>query len=165
MLITAIPSGLACIGVLFVFPNSRHLKKFKYNYIIAYIAFSDFCTSVGMAIGLQKDNTFGCWAQVLLTNACPLWSIFWTNVIAFKVLQFQRYQSTQPEVMEISVYVHAVVWVLPIVLTFLILTTNTWGCAPEEGGECWCFIGERSDTPEWASTFWGMVSIYRVIII
>jgi hypothetical protein len=54
--------------------------------------------------------------------------------------------------------VHLVCWVLPVILSFLPLTTNKFGPLNKRSGMC--FIDERADSPPWAVTFWVVVSFY-----
>ena len=146
------------LAVLTTFSSVSSLRKHEYNYVIIYIAFSDLCSSVGIAIGLQESGSVGCNLQTLLTNICPLWSIFWTTTIALYVVKLAvETNNNRSEPQKIYLQTHLVIWILPVVLTLLILTTNSFGC-PESNSTCWCFVGQRQDSPHWTMQFWYYVS-------
>lgn len=119
-------------------------------------------TAVGLMIGVSEDGSMACWWQAILTNICPLWSIFWSTMIIFSVICFLRDPKTRTE--PISLYTHIVCWLLPVLLTFLILSTNKFGCYDGEE-ECWCFIADRENSGKWLTQFWGIVSFYMWIWI
>jgi hypothetical protein len=62
---------------------------------------------------------------------------------------------------EIPLPTHLICWGIPILVTFLILTTNTFGCANDDDStECWCWISDRSNSPRWTNQFWVFFSFY-----
>lgn len=77
----------------------------------------------------MPNGTFACWFQDVTTNANNMSSAFWTTVIAYQlwvvVLKGQTIKDMR--------LFHAVCWVLPFVLCFLPLSTNTFGKSDDEG--------------------------------
>jgi hypothetical protein len=57
--------------------------------------------------------------------------------------------------------VHLICWGLPLVVTLLPLTTNTYGKMDDDS--VWCFITNRSGSPSWGVLVWEIVTFYSWI--
>ena len=163
MLFCGLASILMSSAVLITFSCFPTLRKYEYNYVIVYIAFSDLCAGIGIAIGLQNSGSIGCDIQTLLTHICPLWSIFWTTVIALYVVRLATSSHGRDEPPKIPLLTHYIVWISPIILNLLILTTNTYGC-PYQSTKCWCFVGELNISSEQTTKLWYLVSNFDFIL-
>jgi hypothetical protein len=149
-------SLFASFLVIFLYLTSYDLRKTTFHTIIACVCLCDFFTSIGLLVGFPEKDTFACWIQALLINIFPVSSVFWITLISFMLYMnvFRRDYVTEL----LSWKVHFVCWVLPVVLSFLPLTTNKFGPLNERNGMC--FIDERGDSPAWGLTFWVVVSFY-----
>jgi hypothetical protein len=52
---------------------------------------------------------------------------------------------------------HAVCWILPIVLTVLPFTTNTYG---QSDDGFWCFVSSRPGSPDWGIVTWDIFAFF-----
>lgn len=121
-----------------------------------YISICSIFNSIGICIGLPRNGTIECYLQAFLTNAFPLSVIFWTTAIAYMVFCIiHKAQKIKVD----SKPLWAATFVLPVVLTLLPLTTETYG-SPEE--DDWCFVKERasSSSPPWTTLFWSIFCFY-----
>lgn len=152
-----IPSLLSLIGTLTVmitiaaFPK---LRKLRYAEIVMYISINDFLASTGTILG-PKTTSAGCWYQGLVTNYNYLTAIFWTNVIAY---QLYAIVVKNDEAVKSLGRFHAVCWFVPLIVTLLPLSTNTYGEADDNSG--WCFIADRPSSPTYGVLLWIILSFY-----
>lgn len=149
---------ISCISssyviILYFFYKSLH--KSIYNKVIYYISICNFFVSLGGSFGYVHEDTFICYLQTILTNIFPLSSVFWVTVLIYLFLTLI---TTQQSINNLNYSIHIFCWLLPILLTFLPLTTNSFGVIDGEIG--WCWLDERSNTPKWSSFFWNLVSFY-----
>ena len=56
------------------------------------------------------------------------------------------------------IMVHCVCWGVPLLVTLLPLTTNTYGKNNDESP--WCFISNRSGSPSWGILVWDLCSFF-----
>jgi hypothetical protein len=189
-IIGIISTSVCILSLLLYFlliPASRRNALIQ---VCAYVTFGDLVSSSGLIFGFSNDRTHICKAQAFLTNLGPLWSIFWTIRISIIVMQIiykcPQPSPTTPTILinsttgltsnlshnpisnsinsrehdlESSIFWHLFCWVWPLILTLLILTTNRYGC----GGNadlCWCFIGNRTNSPHWTQAFWTITAFY-----
>ena len=188
-IIGIISSSVSILSLLLYFlliPSSRRNPLIR---VCSYVTFGDLVTSSGLIFGFSNDRTHICRAQAFLTNIGPLWSLFWTlriSILVMKIIykNFQpvttpptttkrfsfssgnslpqlasRRPTTLANELESSFFCHLFCWIWPLILTLFILTTNRYGC----GGNadvCWCFIGDRSDSPNWTQAFWTIAAFY-----
>ena len=91
------------------------------------------CTDAHAVIlaGLPNNGTVECYIQAFLTNAFPLATIFWTTTIAYMVFCI-IYKSRKIDVNSKEILL--VTFALPVVLTLLPLSTETYGSPENEGG-------------------------------
>jgi len=147
-------SAFSSLLMIISYMRMKGIRK-MYDRMICNIAVSNLFGSIGIAIGLTQNGTVQCYTQALLTNIFPISSVFWTTVIAY-VLYTVVSSSTSLDVL--SPYVSIWCWVVPVLLTLLPLTTNTYGTLGEEYG--WCFIEKTSSTPKHATVIWVILSFY-----
>jgi disulfide bond formation protein DsbB len=152
-----IPSVFSLFGtalVIITFVIFERLRKLRYAEIVFYIAINDFIASIGTVMGTYH-NSIECWYQGLATNFNYLVAIFWTNVIAYQL--YAIVVKNQECIKDMRRY-HMVCWLVPLVVTLLPLTTNTYGEADDNSG--WCFIAERPDSPSYGVLLWVILSFY-----
>ncbi len=58
----------------------------------------------------------------------------------------------------VVVTVHCICWGVPLLVTLLLLTTNTYG--KTNNNAPWCFIGNRSGSPSWGILVWALCSFF-----
>lgn len=148
---SAVGCGLIILTYLF-FPN---LRKLRYVELVFYVAINDLMASVGMALGPSENGSVECWYQGLSSTGNFLSSVFWTCLITYQVYEVVVNEGT---VITRMFYVHCFCWGMPILLTFIPLTTNTYNNPDDE--PTWCFVADRSDSPPWGQLFWFIASFY-----
>jgi hypothetical protein len=153
-------SAVSALIVIFVIGFSQELRSKTSCRLVLYVAISDFMTCCSGFSGLPHDGTSACWSQAILSNVFPLSSIFWTTVMAY-VLYLVVATSQELNVFNYKLY--GLCWGVPVFLTFLPLTTNTYGTIDSSTG--WCFLDKKSGTPSWATQFWVIISFYMWIWI
>jgi hypothetical protein len=155
MQICASISVVASFLVILLFIKTPRLLDSIFTKLIFYVAISDLCTSIGISLGYSYHGSIKCYAQGILTNVFPISGVFWTTVIAYQLATsiFQRRMVTK-----LSFQLHLFCWGLPVLVTFLPLTTNDIG--PEDGDRGWCFLKNRNDSPSWSLLFWTILSFY-----
>jgi hypothetical protein len=90
----------------------------------------------------------------IATNFNYLSSICWTTVLAYEIYCIVKFNVGIKSLTNF----HYICWILPLTVTLLPLSTNTY--ANPVDGSGWCFIGERADSPSWGLTFWVIMSFY-----
>jgi hypothetical protein len=148
-------SGIGCLIMIALFHLKSAIKVKKVNHIIYRIAICDLFASIGIALGEPRDRTVLCWIQSIMTSYFPLVSVFLTTLIAFILFAAIRKISLD-SVAQTKIYV--ICWVVPLILTFLPLSTNQYGNPGENKG--WCFLDTRKGSPNWTLSFWIVVSFY-----
>jgi hypothetical protein len=71
--------------------------------------------------------------------------------------------ASKSEVKFFSRRLHLACWLIPAILTFLPLSTNTFGNYNDSAGLC--FLDKHEGTPAWATSFWMLTSFYLWIFI
>lgn len=148
---SAVGCGLIVLTYLF-FPN---LRKLRYVELVFYVGVNDLMSSIGLALGPSPNGSVACWYQGLTSTGSFLSAIFWTNIITYQVYQVVVNEGA---VLKNMFYIHCVCWGLPLLLTFLPLTTNTYSNVDDE--ETWCFVADTSSSPPWSVLFWVVASFY-----
>jgi hypothetical protein len=186
-IISSAVSILSLVLYFILLPSSRRNPLIR---VCSYVTFGDLVSSSGLIFGFSNDRTNLCQAQAFLTNLGPLWSIFWTiriSIIVMKIIYKTPQSSRTPMTatirfsfssnpspaqitpipraspesdLESSFIWHLFCWVWPLILTLLILTTNRYGCAGSNVDLCWCFIANRSNSPDWTLAFWTIAAFY-----
>lgn len=157
-LLMSIFSILSCCCsflVLIIYLSSKTLKKSSHNEIIFYIGISDLLSSIGGSFGLVYENTIQCQVQAILTNIFPLSGIFWTTILVYIMIGIV---ANKKVVKVVTWKYHLIGWIIPIILTFLPLTTNRYGVLGGDRG--WCFFDRLDSTPKWTTLFWMIGSFY-----
>ena len=130
---SAIGCGLIVLTYL-LFPN---LRKLRYIELVFYVAVNDLMASIGMALGPSENGSPECWYQGMSSTGNYLSSVFWTALITYQVYEVVV---NEGKVVKSLYYAHIICWGLPILLTLLPLTTNTYSNPDDEN--TWCFVGE-----------------------
>lgn len=153
-------SAASCLLVIITILSSPRIRKRNYNIVILYITICDFISSLGEAVGTSVDGSYKCYVQAIITNIFPLSSILWTMMIAFMIVSFLRPQNVKRVNVDVTISFKAYIFCcgVPLVLTFLPLLTNVFGCNRDD--VCWCFLARTEQTPDWASKFWYIASFY-----
>jgi hypothetical protein len=150
--------SLSCFGsmsMIIVLLHSDDLRRNNlYKRVIFFIAVCDLFGGLAASLGLLHDKTSLCWFQAIMTNIFPLAGVFWTTVLAYLL---HRAITTRKAIVELPVVIYILCWILPVILTFLPLTTSRYGPEEDPG---WCFIADKSDSPKWSNTFWIIFSFY-----
>ena len=120
-----------------------------------YVAANDFIASIGIALGNQRDGSFGCYFQGIVTNFNYLSAIMWTTVICYQV---QLAIFTNGKIIAKMWPFHVLCWLIPLVTSMLVFTTNTYG--NDDDQDSWCFVTNSSQSPSWGQLFWEMGSFY-----
>jgi hypothetical protein len=160
MRVAATISCFACTVTITVFLLSVPLQRKVHNQIIFNIAVSEFFSAVGGLLGVSKNGSLQCDIQTFLTNYFPLTSIFWTTVIAYfllSLLDIPNAHSRQKKIMS-QTWLHVFCWGVPLVVTFLPLTTDKFGTF--DGKDGWCFLRPGSEYPNWTYEFWTIVAFF-----
>ena len=150
MKVTSAVSIFMCTAVLLtsIFPHLRNKHHIK---VVLYINLCNLISSTGSVLGFPKPGSGGCLYQGLATGIFPVASVFWTIVVSFTLFNIVVFNKT----FEISYMIHAVCWILPIILTFLPFINATYGSPNVNPG--WCFI--VSNDENWMY-FWFWFSFY-----
>lgn len=147
-------SAGACLTVIATYFLFADLRCLRFVELVFYVSINDMIASVGIALGKVQTGSFACWFQGLSTNINYLSSMFWTTVITVQIwLIVMRGTTLQDMGM-----IHLVCWVVPVVVSLLPLTTNTYG--NEGTNEDWCFISNRPDSPRYGILMWEILSFY-----
>mmetsp|Transcript_6189 Transcript_6189/g.10345 ORF Transcript_6189/g.10345 Transcript_6189/m.10345 type:complete len:411 (-) Transcript_6189:147-1379(-) len=150
-----IMSALGCSSIMLTYFLFPQLRQQRYTELVFYVAVNDLVASVGMALGPSKDSSAACWFQGLTTTYNYLSSIFWTTLIVYQV--YCIVVSNQCVFKYMAGY-HLLCWGLPLLLTFLPLTTNTYDNTDDQG--TWCFVANDSRSPSWSELFWWVAAFY-----
>lgn len=155
--IASASASLIIVISFFLFPDLRQLR---YIQLVFFVALNDMIASIAISMGRGESGTFVCWFQGMTVILNYLSSIFWTVVISYQVwLVLERKQVIQNMTM-----IHVICWGLPVVLTLLPLSTNTFGESSAFFNSEWCFIAERDGSPAWSVTFWAIASFFFWIL-
>eukprot|EP01032_Pedospumella_encystans_P020686 gene20686-23494_t len=148
---SAVGCGLIVLTYLF-FPN---LRKLRYVELVFYVAINDLMASIGMTFGPSENGSAECWYQGLSSTGNYLSSVFWTSLITYQMYQVVV---NEGKVVKNMFYVHCFCWGVPLLLTFIPLSTSTYANPDDEA--TWCFVADRHNSPPWSQLFWFIVSFY-----
>jgi hypothetical protein len=149
-------SCCASLFIIFMFIRYPELKKIELSRLVNLICICDLFGSIGMALGQPEDGSTRCIIQAILTNIFPIAGVFWTTLIAFLLL---IYVFKMRPIERFPWPVYLLGSLIPILVTFLPLTTNQFGLNNGHTSG-WCFLKDRSDSPSWSLIFWTAVSFY-----
>eukprot|EP01036_Dinobryon_divergens_P027968 gene27968-36837_t len=108
-------------------------------------------------MGKSPNGSFQCTFQAFTSCFNYLSSLFWCTVISLEVwasLHIENRRVTPNKI----ILVHCVCWGIPLIVTLLPLTTNTYGKTNEDAP--WCFIGTRAGSPSWGILVWDLCSFF-----
>jgi len=161
-LLTALNVSMAAfsfIGSTFIitcFIKFKELRSFAYR-LVLWVAISDWWNAIGNMMGdvggysaseSGPSRSSACRFQAILISYFELTSILWSAAIAFTLhLAFLR-EDTRFSAVEIDSrarWYHVTIWCIPLVLTMLPLTTDSYG---DTGGWCW-ILGDSAADKAW----------------
>jgi hypothetical protein len=158
MQIIASVSCCASLFIIFMFYKYPELNKIELSRLVNMICICDLFGSIGMALGHPEDGSTRCIIQAILTNIFPIAGVFWTTLISFLLL---IHVFKMRPIDRFSWPIYLLCFLVPILVTFLPLTTNQFGLDEDENHNAgWCFLKDRSDSPSWSLIFWTAVSFY-----
>jgi hypothetical protein len=122
-------SIFGCVLVMLKIGTNKSMRSKLYNQVIFNIALSDCTFSLGAIIGLPDDGTWPCYLQSALTNIGPVATLFWTTVLVHHVYVILTASPTtvQSRSNSISWKLYLICWGIPVLVTFLPLTTVKFG--------------------------------------
>jgi hypothetical protein len=150
----------ACASLCVYLMWSAKLNKVRYQ-IIFLISLCDMFAAVGTVFGFTTSGSPQCWVQAIFTQIFPLASAFWTLLIGVYVVCIIRSISFQADAF-VGWKIFLLCFGVPVVVTMLPFTTSTYGCL-DDSEPCWCFIKDKKDSPDWATTVWYVASFYMWI--
>ncbi|KAJ1407232.1 hypothetical protein B484DRAFT_483152 [Ochromonadaceae sp. CCMP2298] len=142
-------SAAACFAVILTYLLFPVMRRQRYIELVFYVALNDMIASIGMALGPTSNGSFECWYQGISTTFNFLSVIFWSCAIAWQLYAVVVLQGT---IIKRMFWWHVVCWGLPLLLSLLPLTTNTYGNTDD--ASTWCFVADRAGSPYWSLTFW-----------
>jgi uncharacterized membrane protein len=155
MQVIASISCCCSLSILLIFLKYPELKKYELSRLVNMICLCDLFGSLGMAFGHPEDDSIQCIVQAILTNIFPIAGVLWTTLISWLLLiHVLKLRSID----RFSWQITFLCFFLPVVVTFLPLTTQQFGLQNKESG--WCFLKDRSNSPSWTLLFWTAVSFY-----
>ncbi len=158
--ITGAISAFACLLIVLTFVLFKEVRGLRYIELVFYVATNVLIASIGISIGATR-NSSQCWFQEITTNFNYLSAIFWTTVITFQVWLVVHYKVVLTDMDMIKM--HILCWGVPLFVTFIPLTTNTFGGTDDQN--TWCFIAERNDSPAWGILVWPWLTFYAWLYV
>lgn len=155
-----IPASLTFVGtflVIIVIISSNSLRNKIHVQLVLFVAISDFMTSVVYLFGDVNSGTPFCWLQGLVSNSFTVASVFWSTAMAYQILLIV-YRKSLLSASQTTV-LHFLCWGLPVLLTLLVLTTNTYG-REDDAYSTGCFITQRRGSPQDGQLLWEIFALF-----
>jgi hypothetical protein len=152
-------SALSCVCsllVAFSYVRFRILRSFVFT-LVMMLAASDIGSGLAWYIGAESEpGSARCFLQGSLLQFFQMSSILWTTTIAYVLRRsiVAKYRVEQPPLQRLCIYS----WGVPLVLTILPLTTNTY--TKPLGGHGWCWIDTTDENEFDSGTIWRFLSFY-----
>lgn len=157
-----IPSAISLFGtasLVVVIFSSRPLRRKIHAQLVSFVALSDFMASMVYLFGRVESGTPLCWIQALTSNSFTVSSFFWSIAIAYQIYVTVNLKSSLSR-SQIIIF-HIFCWGLPVLLTLLVLTTNTYG--HEDDAYVFalgCSITQRQSSPQYGLLLWEILAFY-----
>lgn len=156
----SITGSISFFASLFVLVTWMVFKELHSKQYIQHIVCVEFCClmqSIAVLLGPhQSTGSPRCWFQGMVLVMFPLSSVLWILVISYQlyavVMTGKVFSGAH------ALHRQLVCWLFPLCATLLPLTTNTYGQI--SGQVDVCTVANRSDSPKWGKTFWGIASFY-----
>ena len=177
MILFGTVSCFACSLVLLTIFIFQDLRRLTFVRIITLVTINDLIASLGFSMGKSPNGSFQCTFQAFTSCFNYLSSLFWCTVISLEVSVYksimsklvnkylvcqQVWASLHIENRRVTpnkiILVHCICWGIPLLVTLLPLTTNTYGKTNEDAP--WCFIGTRAGSPSWGILVWDLCSFF-----
>ena len=166
---SAIALSFALIPMILLAFKHKEVERSRYLQLVFMIQLADFFSCLGAVIGPQREGSFGCGYQYIMTNYFPLASCF-SSLLTMTELY---YIVVNAVTLSDSVYkaIRLAIIIIPAVLTLLPLSTEKIGAfdatADDDtsGGYGWCFLLPTDGDPLWIHTFWMFFCFYSWIWI
>ena len=155
MRVTSAMTISSCMVVVLVYLGDEKIRKKNINKIVFYISISQIGSSVGTMLGQPYNGTPECYTQALFTNIFPYVYTFWTTIAAYML--YRVVHNLNPIDID-STFIQCACWGIPVILSLLPLTTDTFGNEDTDWG--WCYIKSSSRSPEWTVSFWVSVNYF-----
>ena len=141
MVMSSVLSILFCSALILTFVIFPELFKKNYHRVVFYMAFCDFMSGVGGALGTQTAQNVGpkCWAQWILTTYFMIASILWCTSTTIN-LYFLVVKAKTADKGQVT-RAHVICWGLPLFATFLPFTTEDASVDDDYGS--WCYLVNR----------------------
>lgn len=137
--------------------SSESLRSRRHIQLVSYVAISDFFTALVYLFGNVETGSAACWIQAMVSNGFSVASIFWNVAISYQVyLIVNRQNLLSKSAMR---YCHIFCWGFPFLLTFLVLSTNTFGRSDDDF-DSGCFITNTGRSPKWGLLFWDLMALF-----
>ena len=137
----------------------EELWKRYYIRLIFFVTASDLLAVFPFSLGPSYGGDPICYVQATFTNFFALSSVLWTSFIVYILYDVVVKRHSLEG---IYFQAHIVCWGIPLLTTFLPLTTDKFGVYDgEENG--YCGVAPRSDSALWTSEFWSF--LFDIILI
>ena len=153
-------SLICCFSIVIsVITFRQELWKRYYIRLIFFVTASDLLAVFPFAFGPTHGGDPICYIQAIFTNFFAMSAVLWT---AFIVYILYDVVVKRHSLEGIYLQAHVVCWGIPLLTTFLPLTTDKFGVYDgQESG--YCGITQRSDADAWTSDFWNL--LFDIILI
>lgn len=139
----------SCMLVVGIFASNQSIRQKNINKVVFYICICQIGSAIGSMLGQPRNQTIACYVQSFLTNFFPFACSIWTTITSYML--YRVIHNLGP--LDIfSRPILALCWGLPLVLSLLPLTTDTFGNEDTDRG--WCFYRSANSSPEWTVTLW-----------
>jgi hypothetical protein len=153
MIVPSVFSIIGTLSVVITYLIFKRLRDLRYVEIVFYVALSDLCASTGVVLGSTANSTTACNYQAFTSNYFFLTSVMWSTVIAYQLYMIVCHEGYVPDLK----YFHVFIWLFPLVVTLLPLSTNKYGTDDDIS---WCFVANKSDSPSYGILLWTLLSFY-----
>ena len=153
-------SMMCCFSIVFsVIVFYEELWKRYYIRLIFFVTASCLLAVFPFAFGPTHDGDVVCYVQATFTNFFAMSSVLWTAFIVYILYDVVVKRHSLEGIYHQA---HIVCWGVPLLITFMPLTTDKFGVyGNEERG--YCGVAQRSDAVVWTSDFWNL--LFDIIVI
>jgi hypothetical protein len=154
-------SLLACISSAFVvltYITFKPMRQKRFMKFIFYMSSCDLCIGIISLFGFPQSGSALCWAQGMLGIYFAVCSWLWTTA-----LSYVTYCIVLSKPVLSDAWLHAICWLLPVVLALIPLVDTSYGAI--SGESQWCLIVNNSRSPSYASTMWSVITYFFWLFI
>lgn len=148
---------LASLSIILTYALFADLRKLRFLEMVFYVSVNDFIAGLSVGLFSLFTGEVQCFIQGFTTGYNYLVAAFWTVVITYQL--FVAVQ-TGKIIQDLYVF-HWICWVIPLIVTLLVLTTNTFGrYGDDDSTVTWCFVGNTRRSFPNSILFWELMSFY-----